>query len=103
MFSYNFEGRCQKHNGTRLSSDVKVREALLRSYPSTGKVGIGAPHPKSLMMVCRVREGYLGKRRARQDGLVSLRLLRASMGFHGGSVLKNSPASAGDIRDRFDP
>ena len=39
------------------------------------------------------------KRRAGQDGLVSLRLLRAGVGFRGGSAVKNSTANAGDIRD----
>ena len=75
VFSWNIEGRCQKQNDARLSAGVRALLTVRSQRPfspfvlPTGKGAMGLPQPKSLMMACRVWEGYLGKRRAGQDGL----------------------------------
>ena len=54
-------------------------------------------HPSSVKS-CLIRGGYSGQRETKEEFVVKLQV-RSDEGFPGGSVVKNLPVDAGDIRD----
>jgi len=54
-------------------------------------------HPSSIKS-CLIRGGYSGQRETKKEFVVKVQV-RSDEGFPGGSVVKNLPVDAGDIRD----